>query len=230
MIAEFGKPAVLALTAFLLSTVAMDRAQAQPAPVPRAVVPADAAPEAMSDLYSSSSQATIPSASRGRSGCSSSLPGSSSDPPGLLTITDQTGQSQTFTQEQLEAWEGLTAVFNGSRLTVTLKPGESAPGQPDAIAAHIEQIVIGLPAAATEGVEFAAPPSLRNLLGGDLGRFIPPDPPQQAGALNGSPETICGAADNRVASSHPLAGRIMPIGCTGWIIEGGWCLHLPPAP
>ena len=221
MIAEFGKPAVLALTAFLLSTVAMDRAQAQPAPVPRAVVPADAAPEAMSDLYSQLQPGDNPISIEGAQWLQLKFAGFELGPTGALTITDQTGQSQTFTQEQLEAWEGLTAVFNGSRLTVTLKPGESAPGQPDAIMAHIEQIVIGLPAAATEGVESAAPPSLRNLLGGDLGRFIPPDPPQQEGALDGSPETICGAADNRVASSHPLTGRIMPIGCTGWIIEGG---------
>ena len=49
-IAESRKPAVLALTAFLLSTVAMDRAQAQPAPS-CAPVPADAAPEAMSHLF-----------------------------------------------------------------------------------------------------------------------------------------------------------------------------------
>ena len=143
----------------------------------------------MSDLYSQLQPGDNPISIEGAQWLQLKFAGFELGPTGALTITDQTGQSQTFTQEQLEAWEGLTAVFNGSRLTVTLKPGESAPGQPDAITAHIEQIVIGLPAAATEGVELAAPPSLRNLLGGDLGRFIPPDPPQQEGALDGSPET-----------------------------------------
>ncbi len=34
-------------------------------------------------------------------------------------------------------------------------------------------------------------------------------------------ESICGAVDNRVASTEPRVGRIDPIGCTGWIIENG---------
>lgn len=34
-----------------------------------------------------------------------------------------------------------------------------------------------------------------------------------------APETICGSTDDRVPSSDPRAGRIDPIGCTGWIID-----------
>ena len=30
---------------------------------------------------------------------------------------------QTFDQETLETWQGLTAMFNGSEVTVTLTPG-----------------------------------------------------------------------------------------------------------
>ena len=37
-------------------------------------------------------------------------------------------------------------------------------------------------------------------------------------------ESICGTADNRIASNHPFTGRIMPVGCTGWIIDGGTIL------
>ncbi|MBM4063462.1 MAG: hypothetical protein FJ265_20530, partial [Planctomycetes bacterium] len=33
------------------------------------------------------------------------------------------------------------------------------------------------------------------------------------------PDTICGTTDDRVPSSHPAAGRIDPIGCSGWIIN-----------
>lgn len=36
-----------------------------------------------------------------------------------------------------------------------------------------------------------------------------------------SPETICGATDDRVASSDPRVGRIVPVGCTGWIVSNG---------
>ena len=38
---------------------------------------------------------------------------------------------------------------------------------------------------------------------------------------NGSLEAICGATDDRVASNNPRSGRIMPVGCTGWLIDGG---------
>ena len=42
-----------------------------------------------------------------------------------------------------------------------------------------------------------------------------------AGDINPQPgtDTICGTTDNRVPSSDPRAGRIDPIGCTGWIID-----------
>ena len=72
------------------------------------------------------------------------------------------------------------------------------------------------------------PTRLRGLLGSDLERFIPAD--VRAKRVQGSTtesasppvlESICGANDDRVASSNPRAGRIMPIGCTGWMIPGG---------
>lgn len=34
-----------------------------------------------------------------------------------------------------------------------------------------------------------------------------------------TPESICGATDDRVLSSDPRAGRLLPIGCTGWLIN-----------
>lgn len=39
-------------------------------------------------------------------------------------------------------------------------------------------------------------------------------------AVNGE-ESQCGSFDNRVASTDPAVGRIMPIGCTGWIVSNG---------
>ena len=39
--------------------------------------------------------------------------------------------------------------------------------------------------------------------------------------LHGETESICGAVDDRVDSTDPAAGRIVPVGCTGWIISNG---------
>lgn len=36
----------------------------------------------------------------------------------------------------------------------------------------------------------------------------------------GGPEDLCGA-DNRVASTDPRVGRLIPVGCTGWIVSNG---------
>jgi Trypsin-like peptidase domain/FG-GAP-like repeat len=215
-----GSPAVLAMMALLLSTTAVGRAEAQPAPIPRAVVPADAAPEAMSDLYTPLEPGEKTISIEGAEWLQIKFADFDLGTDGVLEISTETDQSQTFTQDQLEDWEGLTAIFNGSQLTLTLTPGES-----DEISATIEEIIIGLPGQDVERAESAAPEPLRNLLGDDLDRYIPRDPPRQpegsAVQPEGAAEAICGANDDRVASNHPLSGRIMPIGCTGWIIQSG---------
>ncbi len=40
-----------------------------------------------------------------------------------------------------------------------------------------------------------------------------------AGEVPLFPETQCGALDDRVLSSDPRVSRVMPIGCTGWLID-----------
>lgn len=216
----------LFLSALLLCGTAPDRAESQPAPVSRAVVPADTAPEAMSGLYDELSDGERVIGIEGAQWLQLQLTDFDLGSGGTLTISGDDGQSQTFTQEQLEAWEGLTGIFNGSRLTVTLDPGPAEPAT-----ASIENIIIGLPTAEGPARAEAAPQPLQELFGSSLGQFIPEDaprPPEPAPsreiapeAGEGTQESICGAADNRSASSHPFSGRIMPIGCTGWIIEGG---------
>jgi len=42
--------------------------------------------------------------------------------------------------------------------------------------------------------------------------------PPQNGLL---PENICGMEDNRVASNNAAVGRIVPVGCSGWIVNNG---------
>jgi len=41
------------------------------------------------------------------------------------------------------------------------------------------------------------------------------------GDLVSPPESQCGPTDDRVPSSHPASGRIVNIGCTGWIVANG---------
>lgn len=43
------------------------------------------------------------------------------------------------------------------------------------------------------------------------------------GVPGGVERTICGATDDRALSNDPRAGRILPIGCTGWMIND--CSH-----
>ncbi|KAA3618680.1 MAG: T9SS C-terminal target domain-containing protein [Calditrichaeota bacterium] len=35
------------------------------------------------------------------------------------------------------------------------------------------------------------------------------------------PESICDITDDRVSSNNPASGRLVPVGCTGWIIDNG---------
>lgn len=35
------------------------------------------------------------------------------------------------------------------------------------------------------------------------------------------PESICDPVDNRVPSTDPAVGRIVPVGCTGWLVSNG---------
>ncbi|HTJ55660.1 MAG TPA: hypothetical protein VL380_09630, partial [Nitrosospira sp.] len=144
----------------------------QPAPALRAVVSADAAPETMSQLF----------AELGAGERTISVPGAAwmqlqfsrvhLGPDGVLTITDASGEFQTFSQAQIDAWGGLSAVFNGSEVRVSLKPGDGAT---EPVSARVKDIIIGLPASAVSGAEVVTPQPLRNLLGPDIKRFLPDD-------------------------------------------------------
>jgi hypothetical protein len=207
-------PWLLGLAGLLFETMALQPALAQPAPVPRAIVPAAEAPEAMSALFNQLVGGEQTIAIPGAAWLQLQLSEVQLGPDGVLTITSASGDSQSFSQAEIEAWGGLTAIFNGSEVRVTLTPG---PGATASVSAKVDNIIIGLPARDDGGTEAVVPEPLRNLLG-DIDRFIPDDVRQSP---TEGVEAICGPSDDRVASSDLRVGRIMPIGCTGWLIDGG---------
>jgi V8-like Glu-specific endopeptidase len=210
------------------STLAADRAQAQPAPAPRAVVTAAEQPEAMSGYFQQLEAGDTEISVPGAPWLQLRFEDYEIGPEGTITVTGETGESQTFTERQLEEWEGLTALFEGSTLTVSVNATEEAPGAPVDARVALAEIIVGLPVPGTEdGVPVEAAEPLQETFGGDLEDYIYDYGPemqrfeQSLGDQGAAPEAICGATDDRTASTHPLVGRIMPIGCTGWIIGGG---------
>ena len=212
------KIAILPLAATVLAMSAVQEIQAQPAPIPRVVVSEERAPERMTSMFAALESGDRAIQIEGAQWLQLQF----SDfrlGDGQLRVRSAVDE-QTFTQDQLEAWEGLTAVFNGSEITITLTPGTSSD-----ISAKVGDVIIGLPGTSPEFEPSIVWQSLIDFLGGDLQRFIPTDAMRQPEGSNPgadfAPEAICGFEDNRVASRHPAAGRIMPIGCTGWIITDG---------
>ena len=55
---------------------------------------------------------------------------------------------------------------------------------------------------------------------GDTGVFISLDELTVGEWVSGGLRSECGA-DNRISSTDPRVGRIMPVGCTGWIASNG---------
>ena len=214
-----SKLALLGMT--LLSTNVS--AWGQSAPALRAVVSATAAPEAMSQIFAELGDGekiiSVPGAAWLQLQFADVRIGSN----GVLTITDSSGESQRFTQSQINAWGGLTAVFNGSQIRVDLKRGLQAT---EHVSAAIKDIIIGLPGSAVRGAEIVIPQSLLKLFGPDSRRFIPDELSRmQKEVVTPSQgvrsEAICGQADDRLTSANPRVGRVMPVGCTGWLIDDG---------
>ena len=104
------------------------------------------------------------------------------------------GATQRLDARALQVWRNKTAYFNGSALQIDLVVG---PGDQTAFF-DIDQLTIGQTMTEARAQAAAA---------GQQG--APPD------------ESQCGAFDDRVSSNDPAVGRIMPIGCTGWIVANG---------
>ncbi|MEM0941037.1 MAG: T9SS type A sorting domain-containing protein [Bacteroidota bacterium] len=101
------------------------------------------------------------------------------------------GSSQHLNTKKMKQWGQKSAVFNGDVLEVTLYVAPDDKG----ITLNINRLLVG---------EF-----VRNKL--------KKDQKDQKVKLSSQ----CGIQDNRVGSNDPAVGRILPIGCTGWIISNG---------
>lgn len=111
----------------------------------------------------------------------------------ILGTEDETLQVQWFDHKTLEAWEGTTAIFNGSYVDVLLFVSPDDPGA----FYEINSIYIGQPP-----LEQATD-----------------DNSKQQKAAPGE-QAIC-SVDNRQRSNDNRLGRIISAGCTGWMESGG---------
>ena len=130
---------------------------------------------------------------------------------GQTVVIKGNDQEQSFNRDQLVSWDGMTAEFNSDVLTIEIFSENS-----EKVELTIEEINIatkGFMAEASENI----PSGLTDIFGSEARKYFP------SGALNvtESIKSICGNKDDRVKSSHALVGRIMPNGCTGWIISDG---------
>ncbi len=112
-----------------------------------------------------------------------------------VTITSlQDGGMQRFDSQTLLQWQNATAYFNGNILNIDLSvaPGETG------IYFRIKEILVG----EWENLDESAD----NVSAVDESLFQ---------------ESQCGNSDDRVSARDRAIGRILPVGCTGWIISNG---------
>ncbi len=114
----------------------------------------------------------------------------------FITVTSlKDGATQRLDSLTLSQWGDMTAFFNGEAVEIELHvaPGESG------IFYHVGDVIVGEEA----GAQVAAPP------------------PEDGNGDSPGTQEICGAFDNRTSVSDSAVGRIMPDGCTGWMVSNG---------
>ncbi|MEX0365897.1 MAG: serine protease [Ruegeria sp.] len=194
---------------------------AQPAPAARAEVPAETAPERMLDVFTELKEGDTEFSIPGARWLQLQFTGYNLGEAGKLSVRSNETQ-QDFSQEHLDQSQGLTVIFNGDQLTITFAPGDN----PDATA-QIGKVVVGLPPQdpTLESAGPTAPAELIDYFGGTLGNYMVVDElPQSALPDDLLPETVCGTEDNREATDDIRVGRLMPVGCTGWLVDNGQIL------
>ena len=117
----------------------------------------------------------------------------------VIQSTEDPEQVQILSQEELVAWDGESAVFNGGRVFIELLRSPIDDG----VFYRIGDFVVGEYVGESRGVN---PPA-------DAGR--------RQSAAQSQRRSICSGVDERVSSADQRVGRIMPRGCTAFAIDGG---------
>ncbi len=115
---------------------------------------------------------------------------------------------QRMSQSDLEAYGYKSAFFPPGTLTIaTIRHGGDASPlvEIESLRVYTESMTGAVPVAPAESIE-----GLRAMNVATVER-VP------------TPESICGP-DDRVTTNDPFVGRLMPIGCTGWLIQDGVAL------
>jgi V8-like Glu-specific endopeptidase len=110
---------------------------------------------------------------------------------------------QRMTQKDLENYDGKSAFFSAKDVTLSVFSKDSVPFQ------NVEVESLRIITESKNESNFGENP-IENQNKGTQGVGL-------------RPETICGA-DDRSISSDRRSGRLMPVGCTGWLIGDGLAL------
>lgn len=114
------------------------------------------------------------------------------------------GAVQELDAETLAAWNNRSAMFNGDTIKIELMVAPEDTGVFFEVQAiTVGEWVGGVPLQSSRPAVEPWPTTSGPL---DLARF--------------NPDMVCGT-DDRVASSDQAVGRIVPIGCTGWVVSNG---------
>lgn len=132
----------------------------------------------------------------------------------LTGVSD--GAVQELDAATLAAWHNQSAMFNGDAIQIDLF---AAPADDD-VFFEVKSITVG---------DWVGGVPLRTNRP-TVAQLQPADP-KRLDVTHYNPNMVCGA-DDRVASTDNAVGRVMPAGCTGWVISNGAFLtagHCVPA-
>ncbi len=121
----------------------------------------------------------------------------------LTSVSD--GAVQKLDADTLATWHNQSAMFNGDAIKIELF---AAPDD-GAVFFDVKFLTVG------DWVGGVPLHTSRPMVA-----QLPSADPQQLDVTHYNPDMVCGA-DDRVASTDNAVGRVMPAGCTGWVVSNG---------
>lgn len=109
----------------------------------------------------------------------------------IVVTSLEDGAQQALDAISLQEWGNSSAYFNGDAVSVEL----NVAAEDEGVFYEIDEVMVG--------------------------EWATGQPSDGMSSPNIAPDSVCGATDDRTASSNPAVGRIVPVGCTGWIVSNG---------